>query len=115
MDLNELRLEIDKIDSELVKLFCARMDVAAQIADYKKEHNMPILVPARERAKLDEVAKMAGPDMESYTRALYSTLFELSRSYQSKCTGEPTPLFTDAIENPPSAHPSGPHDGLPER
>lgn len=37
MDLKELRLEIDKIDDELVKLFCQRMEVAAQIADYKKE------------------------------------------------------------------------------
>ena len=38
MDIHELRGEIDKIADELVKLFTQRMDVAAQIADYKKEH-----------------------------------------------------------------------------
>ena len=59
MDIHELRGEIDKIDDELVKLFTQRMDVAAQIADYKKEHNLPILVPAREREKLADVAQKA--------------------------------------------------------
>ena len=49
MDLNELRLEIDKIDDELVSLFGQRMDIAARIADYKKENGLPILVPSRER------------------------------------------------------------------
>ena len=55
MDLHQLRLEIDKIDDQLVKLFGARMEVAAQIADYKKENGLPILVPAREREKLQDV------------------------------------------------------------
>ena len=57
MDINELRGQIDTIDDELVKLFAKRMDVAAQIAEYKKEHNLPILVPAREREKLKDVAE----------------------------------------------------------
>ena len=46
MDISQLRNEIDKIDDELVKLFGQRMDVAARIADFKKENNLPILVPA---------------------------------------------------------------------
>ena len=108
MDLNELRLEIDQIDHELVQLFCRRMDIAAQISDYKKEHQLPIYVPAREREKLQAVAEMAGPDMANYTRVLYSMLFELSRSYQSKRTAEQTELFrgiTHSIENTPSLFP----------
>ena len=57
MELNELRTEIDKIDDELVRLFGARMNIAAQIADYKKENNLPILMPAREREKLQGVSE----------------------------------------------------------
>ena len=49
MELKELRNEIDLIDDELVQLFNKRMQLSAQVADYKKEHNMPIHVPARER------------------------------------------------------------------
>ena len=39
MDLKELRQEIDKIDDEMVRLFEDRMEVAARIADCKKENN----------------------------------------------------------------------------
>ena len=111
MDLNELRQEIDQIDDELVRLFCQRMDVAAKIADYKKENSLPILVPARERAKLQDVAQKAGPDMANYTRVLYSMLFELSRSYQSKRNDTTSPLhdmIMDAIEKTPKLFPQAP-------
>ena len=111
MDLNELRTEIDQIDDELVRLFAARMDVAAKIADYKKEHNLPILAPVREREKLQDVAEKAGPDMANYTRVLYSMLFELSRSYQSKRNTTTSALYqqiTHAIENTPNLFPQAP-------
>ena len=111
MELKDLRTEIDKIDDELVKLFTQRMEVSAQIAGYKKERSLPIFVPAREREKLADVAAKAGPDMANYTRVLYSMLFELSRSHQSKLTGEMSPLYrdiTNAIENTPKLFPQAP-------
>ena len=111
MELKDLRTEIDKIDDELVRLFGARMDIAAQIADYKKNNNLPILMPSREREKLQDVAKKAGPEMANYTRVLYSMLFELSRSYQSKRNDERSELYNriaDAIENTPKLFPQAP-------
>ncbi len=111
MDLNELRNRIDSIDEELVRLFTQRMDIAAQVADYKKEQNLPIFVPARERQILQKVADLAGPDMSNYTRVLYSMLFELSRSYQSKRNSDETDLYkkiTHSIENTPKLFPQAP-------
>ena len=111
MDISELRSQIDTIDDQLVQLFAQRMDVAAQIADYKKEQNMPIFVPAREREKLMDVAEKAGPEMANYTRVLYSMLFELSRSYQSKRNNTLSSLYsqiTQAIENTPKLFPQAP-------
>ena len=108
MDLNQLRLEIDKIDDELVRLFAQRMDVSARIGDYKKAHDLPILVPAREAEKLTDVAQKAGPEMAQYTRVLYAMLFELSRGYQSQRNAARTALFgriSDAIENTPKLLP----------
>lgn len=108
MDLSELRAEIDKIDQEFVKLFTKRMEVCASIGDYKAANNLPVFVPAREREKLLDVATQAGPEMANYTRVLYSMLFELSRSYQSKRTEERTELYhevTRAIENTPKLFP----------
>ena len=92
MDIKELRGQIDTIDDQLVQLFCQRMDVAAKIADYKRQNDMPIFVPAREREKLADVAQKAGEEMANYTRVLYSMLFELSRSYQSKRNLKPSAL-----------------------
>ena len=111
MDLKDLRGQIDKIDDQLVELFAKRMDVAAAIGDYKKEHNLPVFVPAREREKLKDVAEKAGPEMANYTRVLYSMLFELSRSYQSKRNNTLSPLYQqihNAIENTPKLFPSAP-------
>ena len=54
MDLSEIRKDIDKIDEELVRLFCDRMVLSAKVADYKKANNLPIFVPGRERAILQK-------------------------------------------------------------
>ena len=111
MELEELRNQIDQIDNDLVKLFTARMQLAAQVADYKKAQNLPIYVPARERAILQDVAAKAGPEMANYTRVLYSMLFELSRSYQRKRTTEATQLYsqiTQSINNTPNLFPQAP-------
>ena len=108
MDLKDYRIEIDVIDDQLVQLFGQRMEVAAKIADYKKEQGLPILVPAREREKLADVAQKAGPEMANYTRVLYSMLFELSRSYQSKRNSLLTQQYHDiltSIENTPKLFP----------
>ena len=111
MDLSQLRSQIDNIDDQLISLFGQRMEIAAQIADYKKQNNMPIYVPSREREKLLDVSQKAGADMANYTRVLYSMIFELSRSYQSKCNLESTELhknITSAIENTPKLFPQAP-------
>lgn len=111
MDLKELRDKIDEIDDSLVELFVKRMELSAQVADYKKANNLPIYVPAREREILQEVAAKAGPEMANYTRVLYSMLFELSRSYQRKRNTETTPLYqtiTTSIENTEKLFPQAP-------
>ena len=111
MHIDDLREKIDSIDDELVRLFVERMEVAKDVAQYKKENNLPIYVPAREREKLQDVAKKAGQDMNDYIRSLYSMIFEISRSYQSKCNNQETELFrrvTAAIENTPKLFPQAP-------
>lgn len=111
MNLSELRIQMDTIDDQLVSLFCQRMEVAAKIADYKKENHVPILAPVREREKLLDVAEKAGPDMANYTRVLYSMLFELSRSYQSKRNATASPLYqsiTNSIDATPKLFPPAP-------
>jgi chorismate mutase len=60
------------------------MEIAAQIAAYKKKHNMAVYHPDREREVLDRVTSMSDSEMEQYIESLYATLFELSKKYQTE-------------------------------
>lgn len=92
MDLQELRKNINDIDRELVKLFTCRMKVAAKIAQRKSENNLPVLDRRREEEVLNRVVDLAGEDMAMYTRMLYATIFDLSRSYQGALLHRETPF-----------------------
>lgn len=83
MNLSELRLQIDAIDTELIRLFEKRMRVAAQIARYKQENRLPVLDASREETKLQDVASKLPADLQDYGRTLYKELFALSRDHQS--------------------------------
>ena len=111
MELNELRNEINQIDEELLNLFLRRMDVAEQVADYKRANNLPIYQPQREREILKKVADQAGPEKSGYARVLFSMLMELSKSSQNKRNNKELELhrqIADAIENTPKLFPQAP-------
>lgn len=102
MDLKDLREKIDKIDDDMVRLFQERMKVAADIAEYKREQNMAVLDKSRERQKLNDLVGKTEEDFKSYMHVLYSLMFELSRSYQSRLLNKETGLqkrISDAVEN----------------
>lgn len=82
LDLTKLREEINGIDAEMVDLFCQRMNIAALVAAYKKENNLPVLDAARERALLTKISEMAGAEFEGYARTLYHTMLDVSKAYQ---------------------------------
>lgn len=84
MDIQELRNQINEIDEQLVRIFDARMKVALQIGKYKKENDLPVFDPARERAVLAKQTSAVDEDMSAYVKLLYTTLFDLSRSYQQR-------------------------------
>ena len=111
MELNELRNEINRIDDEILELFLRRMDVAEQVADYKREHSLPIYQPQREREILKNAAEKAGDEMGGYARVLFSMLMELSKSNQNRRISPSLELhqkIADAIEHTPRLFPRAP-------
>lgn len=108
MELTQLREQIDNIDKELTALFKKRMNVSAQVAEYKRQTGMNVLDSSRERALLNKVAELSGEEFEEYTRTLYATILDLSRSYQHKKLGDTSTLYSeivDALENTPKLFP----------
>ena len=108
MDLNDYRRQIDEIDTQLLALFAQRMEVAAGIAAYKKEHDLPVLDSSRERQKLLDIAAKSPDAVKEYAVSLYSLLFELSRGYQNRVLGVSSDLteqIAQAIESTPKLFP----------
>lgn len=82
MDLTEIRNSIDSVDETLLQSFLKRMELAKDVAEYKAQNNLPTLNKGREREILARVMEKSG-ELAPYSHRLYTTLFELSRSYQT--------------------------------
>lgn len=95
-DLSEIRVEIDKIDSELIELFKKRMDCAKAVGLYKKENNIPVLNQNRENEILDSVEEKGG-EYGSHARLLFSNIMELSRALQHNIVGSGKQLRADIL------------------
>ena len=80
MELDKLREEIDRIDRELLSLFCRRMEVVAQVGQYKKERGLPVLNQGREDAILARARAQVPPEMGDAACELLSTAIRLSRA-----------------------------------
>lgn len=108
LSIEELRQQIDEIDKQMVKLFCERMQVAAGVAEYKRQHGLPVLDSNRERQLLAKVADMAGEDFGGYAKVLYSNMFALSKSYQQGILSGESRLckfITETMEKTPKLFP----------
>lgn len=102
MDMEKLRNEIDEIDDSLVRLFEKRMQSTAQLAKYKKEHSVPVSDRTREREIIYRMSGKVAPELAGYTKALYNTLFDLSKSYQNSLISPESKLAAEikkSLEN----------------
>ncbi len=107
MDLNEIRNQIDRVDSKILKLFLERMHLGEEVAAYKKDNALPVLNKAREREILARVQAEAG-DMEPYAYQLFTTLMELSKVRQTLLTAAPSrirPAIEQALTAPEDVFP----------
>ena len=85
MNLDELRLEINKIDEEMLALFEKRMDVVKAVIEYKLKNDMPILDSKRE----DEVikrncSKLKNKEYEAYYVEFIKNNMKISKEFQNK-------------------------------
>lgn len=83
MDLSELRAELDKIDTDLTALYEKRMEVCAQVAEYKIENKKRVFDKEREQQKLDAVGALAHNDFNARgIRDLFEQILSTSRKLQ---------------------------------
>ncbi len=101
-ELSTIREKINDIDNKLIELWKERMEASLQVAQYKKENNLPVLDANRERELLDRISNMAGEKLDIYSRVVYETIMAVSRSYQHRYLNEENELsekIKSAVEN----------------
>lgn len=81
--LEELRKELDEIDSQLVKLYEKRMEVCEAVGEYKVHAGRKVYDRQRENEKMaDVVSKVDGEFNKKGVRELYRQLMSMSRKLQ---------------------------------
>ncbi len=84
-DLEECRLEINRIDEQIAGLFEQRMDVARDIAEYKKEYGLQIFDAAREQEVCyREVNFIHNPDYRPYYLEFLKAMMSTGKRFQSQ-------------------------------
>lgn len=102
MDLAELRNAIDDIDEQLLRLYEKRMAVAKSVAEYKKEHGLPVFQGGREEEVLQRIAEMSSAELSGGAKLLFTNIMDISKCYQ-RCQQsgyEPFETDTEAVQNP---------------
>ena len=110
-ELEQLRGDIDAIDRQIVDLMKQRMETVAQVAEYKKANNMPVLDTSRERALLSKVGQEAGEELADYVQSMYRTIMAASRSYENGKLGRGSKVYDGikkAMEETPQLFPQRP-------
>ena len=110
-ELEQLRGDIDAIDRQIVELMKRRMETVAQVAEYKKANNMPVLDTSRERALLSKVGQEAGEELADYVQSMYRTIMAASRSCENGTLGRGSKVYDGikkAMEETPQLFPQRP-------
>lgn len=82
-DLQVLREEIDKLDRQMVELFERRMEICAEVAEYKIETGKKVLDRERELSKLEVLEDQAHSDFNRHgIRELFMQIMAMSRKLQ---------------------------------
>ena len=83
MDLSILREQLDGIDKQIVELYEKRMEVCAQVAEYKIETGKKVFDKARENEKLQAVKALTHNDFNSHgVEELFEQIMSMSRKLQ---------------------------------
>lgn len=83
LDLQEIRGQLDEIDSQLVELFERRMKLCADVAEFKIDTGKPVYDGEREQQKLENVmAQARGEFNRQGVRELFTQIMTISRRLQ---------------------------------
>lgn len=84
MNLDEMRNEINGIDSQLLELFLKRMDICKNVALYKKENCLPVMQSGREQQIIDRIRENSPENMADAAEVFFTEIMDISKCLQSE-------------------------------
>ena len=99
MDIADWRKQIDAIDRKLVELLNERAKVAHEIGRLKKQKELPIYEPDRERIVFDNVRELnPGPLPHRDLVAIFERIMDMMRKIQQEEIAPQPAITSDATE-----------------
>lgn len=77
-ELEQLRTEIDRIDTQIAKNIKMRLDIVKLIGDYKQKNKIPVTDKDREQEVIKKFTDIAGKNTES----IIKTIIEVSKKVE---------------------------------
>lgn len=83
--LEALRTAIDEIDRRILDLVAERVRVVLSVGDYKREHELPVYDPERERSMIERLGRAAPKPLDEETvRRIFERLIDESRRIEQR-------------------------------
>ena len=83
--LDELRKIIDECDREIVAAIEKRFNAVKEVVEYKKQNNLEVFQPKREKEVLDKVdSYLNNKEFGEELQSLYIKIMNLSKEIQEK-------------------------------
>lgn len=87
-ELDNLRVKINSIDNELIKLLNDRMNISIEIGEYKKSKNMKVFDKEREEHLLNKLIEINNKTIdkkinEEFIKDLWDKIMNFSKNLQT--------------------------------
>lgn len=90
-ELEQLRAEIDRIDQQILALVAERVRVVLKVGDIKREHDLRVYDPERERRLIQRLSELAPAPLDTTTvQRIFERLIDESRRLEQRhVSGDP--------------------------
>ena len=102
MDQQQIMRQLEDVDGQMSALFARRMDLAAELAKARQAQGLAPTDLAGQREAKQRFQQGAGEALSGYAGVVYSTLLDVSSSYQSALCGQTSDLcgrIAQSLEN----------------
>ncbi len=83
MDIDNVRKKINQLDDELLRIFNQRAALALEIGELKKQQNLPVYDPSREKLIFERMQQLnPGPLDNAAVVRLFERVIDESRSLE---------------------------------